>query len=262
MAMTRIISCLDVLDNLVVKGTSFCSLRRIGAPADLAAFYSREGADELVLLDIGAGPARRPHAVDTLRAVRRAANIPLTVGGGIKSVDDAVRLFESGADKVVVNSAAVNRPELITELVEKFGSQAVVASVDAYRTESSAYLIRTRGGRTTHDIEAVHWIKRCVDLGAGEVLVTSWDADGRRGGYDLCLIAEVAKSISAPVIASGGAASAADFVIAARAGARGLLAAGIFHDRSLRIADLKRSLAQAGIAVRPPEFRVEDMEDN
>lgn len=255
MSTVRVIPCLDVLRGRVVKGLSFGSLRDVGDPVSLAAKYSNDGADEIVLLDIGAAPDDKSHATAILRKIRGGCNVPLTVGGGVRTLADASRLFAAGADKIALNSAAVHNPELITAIADKFGMQAVVTSIDCYADDQvvDTYLIRIRGGQLPVPRNAVNWALECWRRGAGEILLTSWNADGRRSGYDLNLIERITRKVPIPVIASGGAGNAGDMIAARRAGAHGLLAAGIFHDGIITITEIKEQLQAAGIAVRPSE---------
>jgi cyclase len=248
----RVIPCLDVDAGRVVKGVNFRDLRDAGDPVDLAAAYDAEGADELVFLDVTASSQGRA----TMRAVvERTAGqvfIPLTVGGGVRSISDVDVLLRAGADKVSLNTAAIARPELLTEVAEGFGSQCVVISVDARRAAGtrSGFEVTTHGGRRGTGIDAVEWAARAVQLGAGEVLLNSIDADGTKEGFDVPLISAVRAVVGVPVIASGGAGRASDFVSAVRAGADAVLAASLFHFEELRIADVKEALSAAGYPVR------------
>jgi len=250
---TRVIPCLDVKDGRVVKGVRFASLRDAGDPVERAAAYAAQGADELVLLDVSATPEGRRHALDTVRAVRAVLPIPLTVGGGVRAVADAERLLDAGADKVGVNSAAVARPELLAELAERFGGQCTVLALDAARVTASGpprWEVVTMSGATRTGIDAVAWAREAVALGAGEVLLTSFDRDGTRDGYDLELLRAVCGAVRVPVIASGGADTAAHMVAALQAGASAVLAASILHDGETTARDLKRDLVAAGVEVR------------
>jgi imidazoleglycerol phosphate synthase cyclase subunit len=248
----RVIPCLDTREGRVVKGVRFQDLRDAGDPAQLAARYEAEGADELVLLDVSATPEGRAHALDTVRAVRRVLSIPLTVGGGVRALQDAAQLLEAGADKIGVNTAAVRRPELLAELCARFGAQCTVLALDAARRlgDGAGWEVVVRSGAERTGAEAVAWAARAVELGAGEILLTSWDRDGTRSGYDLELVSAVSRIVSVPVIASGGAAHAAHLVDALRAGADAVLAASIFHDGETSVAAVKAELARAGLAVR------------
>lgn len=252
MLAIRIIPCLDVRDGLVVKGVRFRDLREVGDPAALAARYEDAGADELVVLDVSATPDGRATAAETVRAVRQAIGIPLTVGGGVRTVEDAGRLLDAGADKVAVNTAAWRRPDLVTELAERFGRQCIVVAVDARRVNGGFEVVVTSGSDRTGD-DAVGWARQAADLGAGEILLTSHDRDGTRAGYDLLLLRSVSDAVEVPVVASGGAAMPAHLVEAARAGADAVLAAGILHDGLYTIADIKDALARDGLPVRPLE---------
>jgi cyclase len=245
----RVIPCLDVAAGRVVKGVRFENLRDQGDPAESAFRYALQGADEIVFLDIGAAPEERDTDVDWVRRTAGQVFIPLTVGGGVRGEADATRLLRAGADKVGINSAAVERPELIHDLARRFGSQCVVLSVDARRSESGWEVV-TRGGRRGTGLDALAWIREGVDRGAGEVLLTSIDRDGTRGGYDLELIAQVASAMPVPVIASGGAGEPAHLVEALAAGAAAVLAASIFHQGTYTVGDVKRAIAAAGFPVR------------
>lgn len=257
MLTTRIIPCLDVRDGRVVKGVRFQGLRDAGDPAELAALYERQGADELVMLDVSATPDGRATAATTVRRIRAALSIPLTVGGGVRSVDDAARLLDAGADKIGVNTAAVARPALIAELAERFGTQCVVIAIDAAPDEPSTALtpsgfhVVVRSGTDRTPLDAVDWAERAEHLGAGEVLLTSIRADGTQAGYDLPLITAVASRVTIPVIASGGAAHAQHLVEALAAGADAVLAASIFHDSITTVSFIKHELARAGVRIRP-----------
>jgi imidazoleglycerol phosphate synthase cyclase subunit len=249
----RIIPCLDVRDGRVVKGIRFQGLRDAGDPAELAVRYQREGADELTLLDVSATPEARAASVDTIARVRAALAIPLTVGGGVRTVDDAARLLDAGADKVAVNTAAALRPELITECAERFGSQCIVVAIDAARSPdaTNTWRIRIRSGENQTSQCALTWARSVATLGAGEILLTSWDRDGTRAGYDLALTRAVAAAVNIPVIASGGAANPEHLLQAFEAGADAVLAASIFHDGEFTVSSVKQFLAARGIEVRP-----------
>jgi imidazole glycerol-phosphate synthase subunit HisF len=251
MLTRRIIPCLDVSHGRVVKGIRFQGLRDAGDPAERAALYERQGADEVVILDVSATPEGRANQAETLRRVRARLGIPLTVGGGIRTLDDAKVLLEAGADKVSVNTAAVERPELLTEIAGHFGRQCTVLAIDAARRDGG-FEVLIKGGREGTGIDAILWAKDGVDRGAGEILLTSWDQDGTRTGYDLELTRRVAQAVRVPVIASGGAAGPEHLKEAFAAGADAVLAASIFHDDELTVADVKRALAAAGVPVRPP----------
>ncbi len=259
MLRKRIIVCLDVRDGEVVKGVKFVELRNIGDPAALAERYQQEGADEVVLLDISASPDGRKTMLDVVRRAAEQLFVPLTVGGGINSLDDIARVLRAGADKVSINTAAVKNPDLLTESAARFGSQCIVASIDAKRksrdndagTTPSGYRAFTHGGRTPTDLDAIDWARRCAELGAGEILLTAIENDGGRDGYDLELTRAVVDAVTVPVVASGGAGNAAhmrDAVTIADADAA--LAAGIFHDRELSVGEVKADLAAAGVAIR------------
>jgi cyclase len=248
----RVIPCLDVDAGRVVKGVNFVGLRDAGDPVELAARYDAEGADELVFLDITASSEARDTIVDVARRTAEEVFIPFTVGGGVRSVDDARRLLRAGADKVSVNTAAVERPELVAELAREFGAQCVVVAIDARRGDSPAFEVFTHGGRSGTGADAVGWAQRVVELGAGEILLTSMDRDGTQEGFDLELTAAVAAAVTVPVIASGGAGTLDHLVEGVvRGAADAVLAASIFHFGRYRIADAKAAMAAAGIRVRP-----------
>ncbi len=250
----RVIPCLDVREGRVVKGVRFEQLRDLGEPAEAAERYARQGADEIVFLDITASHERRATALDWVEATARRVFIPLTVGGGVASVADARALLLAGADKVGVNSAAVARPELISELAERFGSQCVVLSVDARRT-GAGWEVVTHGGRRATGRDALEWIAEGCRRGAGEILLTSIDGDGTRGGYDLDLLAAVTGRVRVPVIASGGAGTLEHLAKALEAGASAVLAASIFHEGTWTVGEVKRELAARGFPIRPaPEM--------
>ncbi|MFC1938544.1 imidazole glycerol phosphate synthase subunit HisF [Chloroflexota bacterium] len=254
MLTKRIIPCLDVTQGRVVKGTSFTNLRDAGDPVELAAFYYREGADELVFLDIGATPEGRDTMVDVVEHVSEQVFIPLSVGGGLRSTGDMRRMLEAGADKISINTAAVQSPELISQGAERFGSQCIGVAIDARRLEGNnkpKWEVLTHGGRKPTSIDAVEWAKKAVSLGAGEILLTSWDADGHRAGYDLELTRTISNSVIVPVIASGGAGNLAHLYEALVAGqADAVLAASIFHYKSYSIREAKQYLLERGIPVR------------
>jgi imidazole glycerol-phosphate synthase subunit HisF len=272
----RVIPCLDVDGGRVVKGVNFRSLRDAGDPVQLAAAYDSEGADELVFLDITASAEHRDTMVDVVARSADQVFIPLTVGGGVRSVDDVDALLRAGADKVSLNTAAVARPELLTEVASRFGAQCVVVSVDARRvpsgqvttsaasaggaavrgndgfggTAGSGFEVTTHGGRRGTGLDAVDWARRAAELGAGEILLNSMDADGTQGGFDLELIEAVREAVDVPVIASGGAGRVGDFTPAVVAGADAVLAASVFHFGDIKIREVKESLRAAGHAVR------------
>ncbi len=251
----RVIPCLDVDRGRVVKGVNFTELRDAGDPVELALAYDRAGADELVFLDITASSSDRETTYDVVRRTAESVFIPLTVGGGVRAVDDFDRLLRAGADKVSLNTAAIREPDLLRAAADRFGSQCVVLSVDARRcppgtTTDSGFEVTTHGGRQGTAIDAIAWATRGAELGAGEILLNSMDADGTTAGYDLELIAQVRAQVSVPVIASGGAGRVEDFVPAVRAGADAVLAASVFHFGTLAIGDVKAELAAAGLPVR------------
>ncbi|HEX6756535.1 MAG TPA: imidazole glycerol phosphate synthase subunit HisF [Mycobacteriales bacterium] len=248
----RVIPCLDVDAGRVVKGVNFTGLRDAGDPVEMARVYDAEGADELTFLDITASSSGRETTYDVVRRTAEQVFIPLTVGGGVRTVQDVDALLRAGADKVGINTAAVARPELLAEAAHRFGSQCVVLSVDARRATGtdSGFEVTTHGGRRGTGIDAVGWAVRAVELGAGEILLNSMDADGTRDGYDLELVAAVRKNVTVPVIASGGAGTLADFAPAVAAGADAVLAASVFHFGQLRIGEVKDAMRAAGIPVR------------
>lgn len=246
----RIIVCLDVCGDRVVKGTRFGSLRDVGDPATLAERYEFEGADEIVFLDVSASTEERGTMLASIRRTAERLFIPLTVGGGIRSVDDATRVLRAGADKVSVNSAAIANPSLLSELADRFGRQCVVASIDAKRI-GGQWRAYSHGGRRETRLDAVEWSARCAGLGAGEILATSIDRDGTREGYDMMLTAAVSGAVGVPVVASGGAGCVDHVVEVLRTGsADAALIAGMVHDETITIVALKAGLDRAGIAVR------------
>jgi cyclase len=248
----RVIPCLDVANGRVVKGVNFQNLRDAGDPVELAKRYYEQGADELTFLDVTATVDDRSTTYDVVRATAEQVFIPLTVGGGIRSVDDVSRLQASGADKVGVNSAAIARPALISEIADRYGAQVLVLSLDVKRSgrTSSGFVVTTHGGRTETDLDALAWARQAIELGAGELLVNSIDADGTKAGFDLELISIMRELSSVPVIASGGAGLVEHFPPAITAGADAVLAASVFHSGDLTIGDVKRELADAGMVVR------------
>ena len=251
----RVIPCLDVDAGRVVKGVNFARLRDAGDPVELAAAYDRDGADELVFLDITASSGGRETMYEVVGRTAEQVFIPLTVGGGVRSVADVDRLLRAGADKVSLNTAAIARPDLLAQAAHRFGSQCVVLSVDARRATgasppASGFEVTTHGGRRATGIDAVQWAAQAVDLGVGEILLNSMDADGTKAGFDLELIAAVRQVVTVPVIASGGAGRLADFPPAIEAGADAVLAASVFHYGELRIGQVKDSLRAAGHPVR------------
>jgi len=252
MLVKRIIPCLDVSVGRVVKGVNFVGLRDAGDPVELAARYNQQGADELVFLDITASSDARQTMVDMVARTAREVFIPFTVGGGIRSVGDARRILHAGAEKVSVNTAAVRRPELIRELSEEFGAQAVVLAIDARSNATGGWNVFTRGGRDDESIDAMEWARRGESLGAGEILLTSMDTDGVRTGFDCALTLAVRQATGVPVIASGGAGKPEDFVaVFQNAHADAALAASIFHYGDYTVGDLKTFLAARGVPVRP-----------
>ena len=249
MLSRRVIVCLDVHAGRVVKGTSFVNLRDVGDPVGLATRYEQEGADEIVFLDIAASAEERATLFDVARETAEQLFVPLTIGGGIRSADDVGRALRAGADKVSINSAAVHRPEVLREAADRFGSQCVVASIDA-RREADGWRVYVKGGRERTERDAVAWAQECAARGAGEILLTSIDRDGARTGYDLALTRAVSGAVSVPVIASGGAGSVAHVCEALDAGADAALLAGILHDGVTTIRAVKRAVAQSGLPVR------------
>jgi len=251
----RVIPCLDVDAGRVVKGVNFVDLRDAGDPVEMARVYDAEGADELTFLDITASSGNRATTYDVVSRTAESVFIPLTVGGGVRSADDVDRLLRAGADKVAVNTAAVERPELIAEIADRFGNQVLVLSLDARRCRDGAetdsgFEITTHGGRRGTGRDAVAWVVQAAELGIGEVLLNSMDADGTQAGFDTELIRAVRREVTVPLIASGGAGQVADFPPAVEAGADAVLAASVFHFGKLRIGDVKAGLAAAGVPVR------------
>jgi cyclase len=248
----RVIPCLDVDAGRVVKGINFKELRDAGDPVELARTYDAEGADELTFLDISASHEGRATTMEIVSRTAEEVFIPLTVGGGVSSVEDVDRLLRAGADKVAVNTAAIHRPELVAEIADRFGNQVLVLSVDARRASGtpSGFEVTTHGGRKSAGLDALEWAVRATELGAGEILLNAMDADGTENGFDLELIRAVRREVTIPVIASGGAGAVEHFPPAVDAGADAVLAATVFHFGTLRIADVKTSLADAGHPVR------------
>jgi cyclase len=255
----RVIPCLDVDGGRVVKGVNFTSLRDAGDPVEMARLYDAEGADELVFLDITASSGDRETTYDVVRRTAEQVFIPLTVGGGVRSPADVDKLLRAGADKVGINTAAIERPELLTECAERFGRQCIVLSVDARRVDlatsphgatPSGFEVTTHGGRRGTGIDAVEWAARGAELGAGEILLNSMDADGTTAGYDIEMVTAVRAVVDVPLIASGGAGAVGDFAPAVRAGADAVLAASVFHFGTLRIGEVKAALREAGLPVR------------
>jgi imidazole glycerol-phosphate synthase subunit HisF len=257
--LRRLVPCLDVRDGRVVKGVNFQGLRDVGDPARLAAAYEAQGADEIVVLDIAASPAGKETQLETVRRVRAALGIPLTVGGGVRTVEDARALLAAGADKVSVNTAAVARPALLAEMAQEFGSQCVVLAIDARLLKQGngtspagpVWEVLVVGGRESAHLNVVAWARQGVQLGAGEILLTSWDRDGTRAGHDLALLAAVTAAVDVPVIASGGIGTHAHVAEAFAAGAEAVLAASVFHDADDTVAAIKQTLITRNIPVRP-----------
>jgi imidazoleglycerol phosphate synthase cyclase subunit len=252
MLTVRVIPCLDVRDGRVVKGVKFQGLTDAGSPAELAAEYERQGADELTLLDVSATPEGRETAVDTVARVRRQLSVPLTVGGGVRVADDAAALLEAGADKVGINTAAVQSPPVLDELARRFGCQCTVLAIDAAASADlpGGFEVITLSGKRRTGLDAVEWAREAVDRGAGEILLTSWDRDGTKAGYDLALIAAIADAVPVPIVASGGAAGARHMIEAVAAGADAVLAASIFHFGEYTVGQLKEELAAGDVEVR------------
>ena len=251
----RVIPCLDVKDGRVVKGVNFVGLRDAGDPVELAGRYDRQGADEITFLDVSASAEGRATMLDVVSATAEQVFVPLTVGGGVRSADDVARLLRAGADKVGINTAAIARPELLSEVAERFGNQVIVLSVDARRcpdgvSTPSGYEVTTHGGTRSTGIDAIEWAVRAAELGAGEILLNSMDADGVTGGFDLEMLDDVRRAVRVPLIASGGAGKPEDFAAAADHGADAVLAASVFHYGTMTVADAKRALRRAGHPVR------------
>ena len=248
----RVIPCLDVHDGRVVKGVNFLNLRDAGDPVELAAAYGEQGADELVFLDISASAEGRATTYEMVRRTAETVFIPLAVGGGVRGVEDVDRLLRSGADKIGINTGAIERPAAIDEIAHRFGNQVLVLSLDARREpgQPSGFGVTTHGGRRTAGLDAIAWAREAVERGAGEILLNSMDADGTTDGFDVEMIAAVKAVVDVPVIASGGAGTVTHFVEAARAGADAVLAASVFHYGTLGIAEVKAGLADAGFPVR------------
>jgi imidazoleglycerol phosphate synthase cyclase subunit len=250
MLAIRVIPCLDVKDGRVVKGVRFQGLRDAGSPPDLAEEYARQGADELTLLDVSATPEGRRTRADTVARVRERISLPLTVGGGVRGLDDASALLDAGADKVGVNTAAVERPGLLDELAGRYGRQCTVLAIDVARGADGGFEVVTLSGARRTGLDAVAWAREAASRGAGEILLTSWDRDGTRAGYDLELIRAVAAAVDVPIVASGGASTADHMAQAVRAGADAVLAASIFHFGEQTVAGLKDELAALGLELR------------
>ena len=251
MLARRIIPCHDVKDGRVVKGINFVELRDAGDPVEQAAAYDRQGADEICYLDISASPEGRSTLVDIVARTADQVFTPLTVGGGVRTVADAERLLDAGADKIAINTAAIRTPELVSEIAMRFGCQALVVAIDAKRRPTAGWEVFSHGGRTPEGLDALAWCQRVAELGAGEILLTSMDRDGTGTGYDTELISTVAKLVSIPVIASGGVGELAHLAGGLEAGADAVLAASIFHFGHHTIAEAKAFLAARGLAVRP-----------
>ncbi|MGD6854802.1 imidazole glycerol phosphate synthase subunit HisF [Bacillus infantis] len=252
MLTKRIIPCLDVKEGRVVKGIQFVQLRDAGDPVELARFYDQQGADELVFLDISASHEGRKTMTEVVKAVASELAIPFTVGGGINALEDMKRILRAGADKVSLNTAAVNNPDLIREGASFFGSQCIVVAIDAkYDAELGSWRVYTHGGRKETDLEVIEWARQAVELGAGEILLTSMDADGGKNGFDLSLTKAVSEAVSVPVIASGGAGNSAHFADAFTEGkADAALAASIFHYKETSVSEVKQFLKEKGVTVR------------
>jgi len=248
----RVIPCLDVADGRVVKGVNFENLRDMGDPVELARLYFAQGADEITFLDVTATVDERATTYDVVRRTAEQVFIPLTVGGGVRSVDDVARLLSVGADKIGVNSAAIARPALLDEIADRFGAQVLVLSLDVKRSAGTAsgFVVTTHGGRTETTLDALAWAEEAIERGAGELLVNSIDADGTKEGFDLELVGLMREISSVPVIASGGAGGAGDFAPAIRAGADAVLAASVFHSGQLTVGDVKAALVSEGVEVR------------
>jgi imidazole glycerol-phosphate synthase subunit HisF len=250
MLTARIIPCLDVSHGRVVKGVRFQGLRDAGDPAERAEAYEDQGADEIVILDVSATPEGRGHQHETVRRVREALSIPLTVGGGVRTEEDVLDLLEAGADKVSINTAAVTRPELLAEIAGRFGRQCCVLAIDAAMRDGR-FEVLVKGGREGTGIDAIEWARTGERHGAGEILLTSWDRDGTRSGYDIALTQAVSRAVHVPVIASGGADSPEHIREAFASGADAVLAASIFHDGDLTVGDVKLYLQEHGVRIRP-----------
>ena len=249
MLTTRIIPCLDVKDGRVVKGIRFSGLRDAGCPEELSKMYQQQGADELVFLDVSATPEGRSTHRETVRKIREQISIPLTTGGGVKNVDDAAALLAAGADKISFNTAAVERPELISEIAERFGCQCSILALDAAKKDQGWEVV-TLSGKNRTGIDAIAWAKEAASRGAGEILLTSWDRDGTRSGYDCELLKAVSEAVNIPIIASGGADSAKHMADAISSGADAVLAASIFHEGDYSVQTLKEELQTLGVEVR------------
>ena len=256
MLKLRVIPCLDVKDGRVVKGVNFVSLRDAGDPVEQAAIYDEAGADELTFLDITASSDNRDTILDVVSRTAEKIFLPLTVGGGIRSTADIRRLLLAGADKCSINSAAIARPELVSEAAQKFGSQCVVVAIDARLSAPGKWQVFSHGGRQNTGLDVIEWAKRVESLGAGELLVTSMDRDGTGTGFDLELLKTICAAVRLPIVASGGVGTLAHFVEGAKAGATGLLAASVFHFGTFTIAQVKQALAAAALPVRLPRAKL------
>ena len=251
MVAIRVIPCLDVNAGRVVKGTNFVDLRDAGNPVEIAKMYNIEGADEIIFLDITASSDKRAITLDVVKKTAEQVFIPLTVGGGIRTVEDMRTLLKAGADKISINTSAVLNPKLIQDGSRKFGNQCIVVAIDAKKeVDEDSWFVYTHGGRTKTNLNVIKWAQKCVELGAGEILLTSMDKDGTKDGYDLKLVEEVTKVVTVPVIASGGAGKKEHFVDVCKAGASAVLAASLFHFKQLKISDLKQYMKQNNIEVR------------
>ena len=251
MLKNRIIPCLDVDNGRVVKGINFKNLTDAGDPVEMAKIYNSEGADELTFLDISASTNQLPTTLEVVQKTAEQVFIPLTVGGGVRSVNDVDTLLRAGADKVSINTAAINRPQVIAEIAQRFGQQVLVLSVDAKRGESkSGFEVTTHGGKVLANLDAIEWVKQACELGVGEILLNSMDADGTKAGFDLEMIKAVRAVTNVPLIASGGAGKLSDFEDALKAGANALLAASVFHFGSFKISDVKGYLSAKGYPMR------------
>ena len=249
MVAIRVIPCLDVNAGRVVKGTNFVDLRDAGDPVEIAKMYNVEGADEIVFLDITASSDKRAITLNIVKKTAEQVFIPLTVGGGIRTIEDMRTLLKAGADKISINTSAVLNPKLIYDGSRKFGNQCIVVAIDA-KKDGDSWFVYTHGGRIKTNLNVIKWVQKCVELGAGEILLTSMDKDGTKDGYDLKLVEEVTKVVTVPVIASGGAGKKEHFVNVCKAGASAVLAASLFHFKQLKISDLKQYMKQNNIEVR------------
>lgn len=247
----RLIPCLDVRGDRVVKGIQFQGLRDAGDPVECAKRYADAGADELVILDVSATLEQRNTAIKTVEKVRAVLNIPLTVGGGVRQISDAQRLLDAGADKVAANTAAVDNPTLLQDMATQFGRQCTILAIDAAQMAAGGWEVVTHAGKNRRGLSAIEWARRAAQLGAGEILLTSWDKDGTRSGYDLDLLKAVSAAVNVPVIASGGAHHPSHMAAAIQSGASAVLAASIFHDGEYTIPDVKKALIEMGVHIRP-----------